>query len=81
MQLKYNLVLVTTIITFQLNIYAFRRHDFIPCFLAKMCLLLLKSYKVVAISKCLRNIFKNGRKLVFAVLDRPVNCCCDNFKN
>ena len=35
MLLTYNLLLVITLITYQLNIYVFKRHDFIPCFFAK----------------------------------------------
>ena len=35
MLLKNNLLLVTTLITSQLNIFVFKRHDFIPCVLAK----------------------------------------------
>ena len=35
MPLMYNLLLVSNIITCQLNIFVFTLHDIIPCFLAK----------------------------------------------
>ena len=38
--LMYNLLLVSNLITCQLNIFVFTLHDFIPCFLAKICVLL-----------------------------------------
>ena len=46
----------------------------------KMCLLLLKTYQVVAIFECLQQIFYTARELVFTVLDTSVNCLCGNTK-
>ena len=53
---KFNLLLVSTLIKFPLNIFVFKRHDFIPCFLAKN-VLLLNNYKVVAIFKYQQTIY------------------------
>ena len=46
-------------------------------FREKMFLLLLKNYKVVAIK---RYSIKD-RELIFAVLDRLVNCLCGSIKD
>ena len=53
---QYNLLLVSTLITCPLNIFVFKRHDFIPCFLAKN-VLLLNNYKVVAFFKYQQTIY------------------------
>ena len=37
MPFMHNLLLVSNLITCQLNILVFTLHDFIPCFLAKKC--------------------------------------------
>ena len=56
---------------YQLNIFVFSLHDFIPCFLAKKCVCyyckLIKSnvYKKYSIT---------ARELVFTILDRSVSC-------
>ena len=73
MLVKYSILLETTLITCQLNIYSFKRHDFILCFLTKMCLLILKNYKVVAIFKCLLKYSTKDREVNFAVLDRSID--------
>ena len=39
--LMYNLLLVSNLITCQLNIFVFTLHDFIPCFLAKKCVFII----------------------------------------
>ena len=64
MPLMYNLLLVSNLITCQLDIFVFTLHDFIPCFLAKKCV----CYSVTA------------RELVFTILDRSVSCLFDNTK-
>ena len=78
MMLMYNLLLVSTLIICQLNIFALTRHDFIQCFLAKkLCSLLLLTYYV----KCLQKFSITARELVVTDLDRSVKCLCDNIKN
>ena len=42
MSVMYNLLLVSNLITCQLNIFVFTLHDFIPCFLAKsVCVIIV----------------------------------------
>ena len=42
MSLMYNLLLVSNLITCQLNIFVFTLHDFMPCFLAKnVCVIIV----------------------------------------
>ena len=78
MPLMYNLLLVSNLITCQLNIFVFYLHDFIPCFLAKKCVCyyckLIKSnvYKKYSIT---------ARELVFTILDGSVSCLFANTKN
>ena len=77
MPFMFNLLLVSNLITCQLNIFVFTLHDFIPCFLAKKCACyyckLIKSnvYKKYSIT---------ARELVFTILDRSVRCLIDNTK-
>ena len=78
MLLMFNLLLVSNLITCQLNIFVFTLHDFIPCFLAKkgVCYYckLIKStvYKKYSIT---------ARELVFTIFDGSVSCLSDNTKN
>ena len=77
MPLMYNLLLVSNLITYQLNIFVFTLHVFIPCVLAKKCVCyyckLIKSnvYKKYSIT---------AREQVFTILDRSVSCLFDNTK-
>ena len=77
MPLMYNSLLVSNLIICQLNIFVFTRHDFIPCFLAKNVFSIIVNYQV----KCLQKYSIIARELVFKILDRFVNCLCDNIKN
>ena len=77
MPLMYNLLLVSNLITCQLNIFVFTLHVFIPCFLAQKCVCyyckLIKSnvYKKYSIT---------ARELVLTILGRLVSCLFDNTK-
>ena len=82
MLLMYNLLLVTALITFQLNIFAFKRHDFIAFFIAKkMCLLSFNKLSSCSYFQISTKIFYTARELVFAVLDRSIYCLCGKIKN
>ena len=82
MLLTFNLLLVSTLITCLLIIFVcFKPHDLIPLFSAKHALLLLQIYEVVAILNTYKRYSIKGRKLIFVVLNRLVNCLCKNIEN
>ena len=66
---------------YQLNILVFKPNDFYSSFLVKMCLLLLKIYMRVATFICIQNNSITDREMIFAVLDRSVNCLCSSIKD
>ena len=71
MPLVYNLLLVSNLITCQLNIFVFTLHDFIPCFLAKKCVCYY--CKLIKSNVC-KKYSITARELVFTILDRSVSC-------
>ena len=78
MQLMYNLLLVSNLITCQLNIFVFTLHDFIPCFLAKKYVCY---YCKLMKSNVYKNILKQlgswslqfwiGQLVVFLITPKP----------
>ena len=77
MPLMFNLLLVSNLITCQMNIFVFTLHVFIPCFLAKK--------RVCYYCKLIKsNVYKKysitARELVLTILDRSIGCLFDNTK-
>ena len=76
MPLMYNLLLVSNLITCQLNIFVFTLHDFIPCFLAKnVCVIIVNLSSQISTKNSI-----TARELIFTTSDRSVSCLFDNTK-
>ena len=78
MPLMYKLLLVSNLITCQLNTFLFTLHDFIPCFLAKKC---VRYYCKFIKSNVYKKYSITARELVFTILDGSFSCLFDNTKN
>ena len=77
MPLMYYLLLVSNLISCQLNIFVFTLHDFIPCFLAKQYV----CHYCKPIKSNVQKYYITARELVFTISDGSVSCIFDNTKN